>query len=373
MEAASSSSDDSSTSSNGPESSFPKKSRMSAGDGKRRRVDDNDNDSSGDGRDGQQQHQGGDAASSSSDDSDEDSSQGSDVDGQAVVKKSDSDSKENSDSESSDDDDDEDNEEDESAPLAERIQRQKDRGVNLKGRRERKAQARKVASDRLANFRKEKKPVQEQNTGEKKRSKNAPTEASSTRADFFRRKPLLNERGIGVEIGAHKYKPRDPRVDSLSGHLDEDHFEHNFEFLQDFRNNEMSALKKHIAARKAPGKKGQQWRRRLGLTNDGGSVEEDKEELKRLQQETADKQRTQVVRAAKRTVKRKMQDEVAEGKRGAYFLPRKEMKRLHLEAKIDEIRKRGGNKAAEKAIEKRRKKNKSKDAGLLRKGTPANY
>jgi hypothetical protein len=46
---------------------------------------------------------------------------------------------------------------------------------------------------------------------------------------------------------------------------------------------------------------------------------------------------------------------------------------LHLEAKYEEIRKRGGDRAVDKVVAKRRKKNKSKDAGLLGKGTPKNY
>ena len=61
---------------------------------------------------------------------------------------------------------------------------------------------------------------------------------------------------------------------------------------------------------------------------------------------------------------KKLQKEVAGGK-SVYFPKRKELKRLHLEAKFDELRKRGGDKAVDKALAKRRKKNKSKDAGLL--------
>jgi ribosomal RNA-processing protein 36 len=293
---------------------------------------------------------------------------------------------EDSDSES-DDDDEEDDEEDEAAPLAERIRRQSEQGISLKGPRERKSRARKIASERLAQLRNEKKTNEQSKSLEsstsngvavsgdrkKTKSKHAPTEASSKRADFYRRTPQLNESGIGVDIGAHKYKPRDPRVESLSGHLDVQHYEHNYEFLQDMRLKEVATLRKNIAARKAPGRNGQNRRRRMGLTNDGGSLEADQEELKRLTQEKADVERAQVDRAAKQTVKKKLHADVAEGKHGAYFLKRKDMKRLHLEAKYEEIRKRGGDRAVDKVVAKRRKKNKSKDAGLLGKGIPSNY
>jgi ribosomal RNA-processing protein 36 len=273
-------------------------------------------------------------------------------------------------------------EEDESAPLAERVQRQREQGVSLQAPRQRKNRAKKIASERLAQFRKEKKTAEDDDdnsvekgveAGEKKKSKHAPTESSSKRADFYRRTPTLNGSGIGVDIGAHKYKPRDPRVDNLSGHLDVQHFEHNFDFLQDMRAKEMGTLRKNIAARKAGGRNGQSRRRRMGLTNDGGSLEEDQLELKRLTQEKADVERARIDRAAKQTVKKKLHEDVAEGKRGVFFPKRKEMKRLHLEAKYEEIRKRGGDRAVDKVVAKRRKKNKSKDAGLLGKGIPKNY
>ncbi|KAL7471874.1 hypothetical protein ACHAXS_012181 [Conticribra weissflogii] len=74
------------------------------------------------------------------------------------------------------------------------------------------------------------------NSGSKvKKSKHAPTEMSSKRRDHFARvrKSDLNSSGIGVSIGANKYKPRDPRMVSLSGHLDADTFEKRYDFLDD--------------------------------------------------------------------------------------------------------------------------------------------
>ena len=77
--------------------------------------------------------------------------------------------------------------------------------------------------------------------------------------------------------------------------------------------------------------------------------------------------RRKLERTAKQVVKRKIRDEVAAGNRGAYFLKRKEKKRLEFEAKMEELRKRSGDQAVEKAVAKRRRKAKSRDAGLFAK------
>ena len=200
-----------------------------------------------------------------------------------------------------------------------------------------------------------------------KKSKHAPTEASSTRSAFYNRgAPLLNASGIGVEIGAHKYKPRDPRMSSMSGHLDEQHFAHNYEFIQEMRAAEIEKLKQRISARKASGKKGQKARKRIGLNVDDTTMEDDNENLQKLTQEMKEWERTQVVRDAKQSVSRKLRDEVESGQRGAYHLKRKDRRKLELEAKFDVLRKKGGDKAVNKVLEKKRKKNKSKDTGMMK-------
>ena len=73
--------------------------------------------------------------------------------------------------------------------------------------------------------------VEEQ--AKRKKSKHAPTVMSSKRRDFYSRKADLNSSGIGISIGANKYKPRDPRMISLSGHLDNDLFEKRYGFLDE--------------------------------------------------------------------------------------------------------------------------------------------
>lgn len=199
----------------------------------------------------------------------------------------------------------------------------------------------------------------------KKKSKHAPTEMSSKRRDYFARgRPDLNSSGIGVSVGANKYKPRDPRMVSLSGHLDEDVFEKRYGFLDDVQEAEIAKLKKRISAWKTTGKKGQRARKKLGLTQGNHTFENDQEELTRLTQEVAERKKASLVRAAKRNVKKKIREDVASGK-GVYYPKRSELRKMELEAKFEEIRKRGGDEAVDKAIAKRRKKNVAKSHKLM--------
>ena len=261
-----------------------------------------------------------------------------------------------------------DDEKESSLSLAERLARQEEQQLqassHLTERRQRQSKALKIASQRLAASKEASKTFKST-----KKSKHAPTEVSSKRKDFFQRQKQAPQEtflnGLGVDVGAHRYKPRDPRMSSLQGHFNAGHFDHHYAFLQDLRTQEIDTLKKRIAAWKTKGKKGQKKRRDLNLTQSQSSLEQDQAELKRLMQEKAAVEREQVDRAAKQAVKKKLQQEVTDGKRGVYFPKRREMKRMHLEARFEELRKRGGDKAVDKAVAKRRKKNKSKDSGLL--------
>jgi ribosomal RNA-processing protein 36 len=266
---------------------------------------------------------------------------------------------------------------DEELPLQERIQRNEQQGLSLKESRKRKSRALEVAKQRL-------KPNNSNNNDNNtttnsnnhktsdhakivKKSKHAPAEVSSKRSDYFRRgAPKLNESGIGVEIGAHRYKPLDPRASNLHGHYNEEQFEKNYGFLEKMRQEEIAKLKKQIVARKITGKRGQAKRRRMGIT-DQGTLEDDKERLKQMLQEKADLERRQLNRTAKQAVKKQMRDQVEQGKGGAYFLKRKERRGMELQAKMEAIRKKGGDAAVDKAVNKRRKKQKSKDAKIFAK------
>mmetsp|Transcript_12514 Transcript_12514/g.19365 ORF Transcript_12514/g.19365 Transcript_12514/m.19365 type:complete len:358 (-) Transcript_12514:2428-3501(-) len=278
---------------------------------------------------------------------------------------------ENSDSEFSDGNDQSD---DEDMPLEERVSRKRNEGISEKSRKDRmgrKQAALQKASKALAAFNAKKDKKQ---AGDKEfkaissKSKHKPTEVSSKRTDFYKRgAPQLNSSGIGVEIGAHTYKPRDPRMENMAGHFNADHFDRNYAFLDDMRKEEIDRLKKRISARSMHGKKGQKARRKLGISVDEHAAQYDKDELQRLTQEKSAIQKNQVETAAKRAVKKKIRQGVADGTHGAYYPKRRELKKMELEAKFDELRKRGGDSAVDKAVAKRRKKNKSKDVGLFNK------
>jgi ribosomal RNA-processing protein 36 len=330
-----------------------------------------------------------DASSSSSpsesDDDDDDDSIDYDMDDSKneVNKDGDDDDRNNYDSNqsssSSSDEEDEDDDEDIDVPLQTRIQRrnENDHGRNLQSERKRKLQALQVASQRLATFKKQQqggninkanKDMVHNISNKKKKSKHRPTEVSSKRADFFRRGiPNMNESGIGVEIGAKRYKPIDPRWSNLSGHFNEEQFQKNYEFLEQLRNQELGQARKRIAAYKATGDKGRRLRRKLGL--DGSDIsrlqQEDDSRLKDLTQERANWERRKIERLAHRNVKQAIRQKVESGQGGAYFLKRKEKKQLELQEKLKEIQKRKGNKAVEKILTKKRRKNKSRDAGLF--------
>jgi ribosomal RNA-processing protein 36 len=298
------------------------------------------------------------------DDDDDDGSDDGDSDHSDGSEPSDDDEKQKNGNARKDNDDD-DNEED--LPLDERIEKKEQQGLAMQEIRKRKSRALKTAGERLATLKRKASNDNNNSNNNKemtkkaKKSKHAPTEVSSKRADYYKRGvPKLNESGVGVEIGAHRYKPLDPRISNLHGHLDEEQFEQNYSFLEGIRNKEIKDLKKRVAARKVTGKKGNKMRKRIDMV--GGSLEEDQEKIKSLQQQKAEFERRKMTRTAKQTVKRKIRDDVAEGKRGVYFLKRKEQRQLEMEAKLDLLRKKGGDKAVDKAIERRRKKNKSRDA-----------
>ena len=276
-------------------------------------------------------------------------------------------------SEAYSDSEDEDEEGEEShVPLQDRLKKKEERGMSLQAVRARKSRALAVASKQLDHLKKRK--LEENDEGhddvadkrKKKKSKHAPTEVSSKRSDFFKRGALkINESGIGIEVGAHRYKPLDPRISSLSGRLDEQKFEKNFAFIEELRNKEIEDLRKRVQAYSTKGNKGKKLRKRLGLK--GGSLDEDQDRLRTLLNEKAALERKKLERAAKQSVKKRISEEVAQGKRGAYFLKRKEKKRLELEAKFEQIHKQGGDAAVQKLLTKKRRKNKSRDAGLFAK------
>jgi ribosomal RNA-processing protein 36 len=109
-------------------------------------------------------------------------------------------------------------------------------------------------------------------------------------------------------------------------------------------------------------------RRKLGVSgSDPSTLEEYESRLKALTQQRSELERRKIDRTAKQSVKRKIREDIESGKKGAYFLKRKEKKRLEAEATLEEIRKRMGENAVEKILAKKRRKNKSRDAGMFAK------
>lgn len=204
----------------------------------------------------------------------------------------------------------------------------------------------------------------------KKKSRHVPTEASSRRYDYFQRgAPSLASSGVGEEATgvANLYKARDPRLgeSGLTGHFDQGAFEHNYAFLGELQQKDVQRLKDRIAARNVTGRKGAKARKRLGVTPDQ-SVEDDQEELTRLTQLHSNHTKSQRQREAKRTVKRKMRDEIASGQRTKeYHYKKKDWKRMELGAQYDQIKKKGGDAAVDKLLAKRRKKNLGKDGKFM--------
>jgi len=186
----------------------------------------------------------------------------------------------------------------------------------------------------------------------KKRSKHAPTEVSSKKADHFRPKGLLA--GVGVELPG-VYQGNDPRGSSLHGHFSLDHFNHHYKFVIDRRKEEIKELRKRIKAHRITGRKGQQLRRRMKVRT---TLEEDQELLNRLIQDQAVYERQEMDRQAARKVKQQIN--------GSFKPKRRDEKRMHEQARLDVLKERRGDGAVAKDQAKRRKKLKSRHADYMR-------
>lgn len=203
----------------------------------------------------------------------------------------------------------------------------------------------------------------------RKKSKHAPAEMSSKASDFFRRSSSLNERGIGVTVGEKGYKSRDPRMLQEMSGVPESHVK--YAFLREMRDKEIIQLRKRITAWKMTGKQGKKRRRELLGDRRQSSLHNDEKTLNLLLQEKVAYERQQIAAAAKQAVKRSLLQQRGTGASSGSFRPKRRMlKRMELEAKFDEIKKRGGDTAVNRVIERRRKKNKSKDAVLFSESTP---
>ena len=200
---------------------------------------------------------------------------------------------------------------------------------------------------------------------ENKRSKHKPKIVSSSRKEFFARgAPKMNMSGT-ASVNPNMYKEgkaADPRFNDMSGTLRAQTFEQGYSFLADIEKDEISRLKTAVKASNIKGRKGQKLRRKLGVNVD--DLSSIKETLSTLQNQRGERERELVNRNARIAVKRKLREGVEEGK-GAYHLKRSDMRKAELEARFEELKKKGGEGAVKKAIEKKRKKNRNKDHKLM--------
>jgi len=167
----------------------------------------------------------------------------------------------------------------------------------------------------------------------KRENKNRPMEISS-------KKPVSRYREV---IEVKKKKSRDPRFDNLSGKYNEDLFKKSYKFLSEMEDNEMNMIQEKIKKTKNPLEKEK-------LTRVYQSLKSKKETEK-------DKERRQAI---KREWRKKEMQRVKEGKK-PYFLKKADLKRMELIDKYKNTK----SKSIDKILEKRRKKNASKEHKLM--------
>ena len=178
----------------------------------------------------------------------------------------------------------------------------------------------------------------------KKKSKNRPAEMSSTR-QVSRYRDVVEGAGI---------KFRDPRFDNMSGSINHGHFETAYSFLDQYKEDEISALRKQrddldkIVNSDSTGRAAYARERIIGQMN-------------RLRNELDNKRRMDKKNTLKRKLRKQEREQVKTGK-NPFFLKKSVLRKEELKEKYEELEKKGGLK---KYMAKRRKKNSSKDRKAL--------
>jgi ribosomal RNA-processing protein 36 len=163
----------------------------------------------------------------------------------------------------------------------------------------------------------------------KRDAKNRPMEMSSKRAvGRFRE-----------VVETPTEKRRDPRFDQMSGKLNQDLYEKSYEFLDKYKQDEEQMLKAQILKEKDPEEK-----ERLQHT------------LTRMVSQRTANTEAKRKQAIKRERKRTEQELVKQGKK-PFFLKKSDQKKLELIDKFKQL----GDKNVDKILEKRRKRNATKD------------
>jgi ribosomal RNA-processing protein 36 len=163
----------------------------------------------------------------------------------------------------------------------------------------------------------------------KRESKNKPMEMSSKRAVGRLREV--------VELPA--MKRRDPRFDQMSGKLNQDLFEKSYGFLDKYKQDEEQMLKAQMLKEKDPEEKERLQRVLMRMVSQRSATTE----AKRKQ-------------ALQRERKRTEQELVKQGKK-PFYLKKSDQKKLALIDKFKQL----GDKNVDKILEKRRKRNATKD------------
>lgn len=166
----------------------------------------------------------------------------------------------------------------------------------------------------------------------------------------------------------------DPRFsDLVAGPLKPELFEKSYKpFLEELESADIKKLKDEMKALEKKGRRGQKKRKKMGLTDaasassNGELLAERQAELRKLLSQRGERERAETDRDAVRAVKKRIRDKVASGEsKEGYYLKKSEMKKEILAERFNILKKKGGDGAVKKAIEKRRKKNKNRDHKLM--------
>ncbi|ORX91176.1 ribosomal RNA processing protein 36 [Basidiobolus meristosporus CBS 931.73] len=150
------------------------------------------------------------------------------------------------------------------------------------------------------------------------------------------KRPVSRFRNV---VEGPKLKTRDPRFDNLSGKLNEEMFGKSYQFLENYKSDELRMLRESIAKERDP-----------------KQVEKLKSQLQRMQSQQAamkEKHRKQEIKHSRKKAEMEM---VSKGKK-PFFLKRSELKKLELVDKFKNLKEAG---SIDKVIEKRRKHNAAK-------------
>ncbi|RCH85393.1 rRNA bioproteinsis protein rrp36 [Rhizopus azygosporus] len=208
-------------------------------------------------------------------------------------------------------------------------------GVNdtLEKRKVSKAQILKDLEGAVSQLKKKDKKLKKSDQEMKRESKHRPMEMSSKRA-------VTRLRTV-VPLQAEKR--RDPRFDKLSGHFNQDLFEKSYGFLEEYRKSEIDMLKERIKKERDP---------------------ETAENLKMMLTKMVSSEKTKEDRKRKQELirqRKKQEAELVKQGKKPYFLKRSEKRKLELMDRYQRL----GDKAVDRILEKRRKKNSSKDKKKL--------